>query len=1208
MQLLPLIRKENIYLFCTYIAFFLSLLLYSGCAERTAEKQTALFESLPSSHTGITFTNRLQESQQLNIVTFEYFYNGGGVGILDINNDGLMDVVLGGNMVPSRLYLNKGDFRFEDITIQAGMQTQGWVSGISVADVNADGYMDIYLCKAGPYRASKPDRNTRQTNELYINQKNNTFKEQAQQYGLNFTGHTTQAAFFDYDRDGDLDCYLLTNVMESVGPNIIRPKVSDGSSITTDRLYCNNGDQTFSDVSLKAGIVHQGYGLGLAITDINQDGWLDVYVSNDYLSNDLLYINQQNGTFTEEASVCFKHQSYSAMGNDAADIDNDGLVDIVTVDMLPASNERRKLMLGSMNYDRHLAELRAGYAPQYVRNTLQHNNGNGTFSEIGRLAGIHATDWSWAPLLADFDNDGYKDLLVTNGYPKDITNRDFALYRMEAFHSTLSDAQYRKQLSGMLTSVKGALVPNHLFKGSSDMLFSDQSEAWGMSEPSYSNGAAYADLDNDGDLDLVINNIDREAFVYRNRLNEKSSSEKSVQSRHHFLRIVLTGEGKNTQGYGAKVDIFYGRQHQFFEQSPLRGYQSSVDPVLHVGLGNIDQVDSLIVTWPDGKKECVRQLRADRTRTLSAVNAHHIRQEVKPAEKVLFTKAPIQMDLDYKHTDEPYIDFKIQPLLLHLLSQQGPGLAVGDMDQNGLEDFYVGGAFNHSGRLFFQHQGGTFKHKPLVMGKKYEEDEGVLLFDADGDKDLDLFVVSGSSEFAPGSAYYQDRLYHNDGKGNFTLTPDALPRMRSSGTCVSAADYDRDGDLDLFVGGSVIPTRYPFSSKSYILRNDKGRFIDVTYTLAPELTSAGMVSSALWTDFDQDGWMDLILAGEWMPITFYHNLKGRFVNVTEATGLIHTHGLWNSITAADFDGDNDTDYVLGNLGLNNEYHASAQRPLVLYANDFDQNGVVDPVIFQVSGDTHKKNDSLYPVHSRDEMISQMNYLRKRFPAYAPYARATLADIFSVEEQKAASVFSCERLESVYIENKGKGKFALAALPLAAQVSPVFGMVSGDYDGDSYPDLLLIGNSYATESITGCYDASGGLLLKGNGKGKFIPVPAQKSGFWVDKDAKALAEVCLSSGKKILLATQNNDSLKTFLVSRPSGKRVFTPQALDAWAELRFPSGRVQRLEFYYGSSYLSQSTRSYWIEASCQLTVYDFQGKARKIIPTIALNKHSPIY
>ncbi|WP_342085953.1 VCBS repeat-containing protein [Dyadobacter sp. OTU695] len=1166
--------------------------LIGACTSKKNDQK--LFELLSPDETGIHFNNRLHEDDQLNILTYEYFYNGGGVGAGDINNDGLTDLFFTGNMTESRLYVNKSkgqQIEFEDITAKSGIQVaEGWARGVAMVDINADGFLDIYVCRAGPAQVGTL------ANQLFINQKNNTFKEEAKAYGLDYSGNTTQAAFFDYDHDGDLDAYLVTNVMNMRGPNNIRPKVGDGSSPNADRLFRNNGNGTFTDVSKESGILEEGYGLGISVTDVNNDGWPDVYISNDYVSNDLLYINQQNGTFKNEIASYFKHQSYSAMGNDAADIDNDGLVDFITVDMLPQDPVRRKNMFGLMNYDRHLSELRMGYEPQFMRNTLQHNEGNApggnqpVFSEIGRYSGVEATDWSWGALFADYDNDGFRDLMITNGYPKDITNRDFVIYRMAEYEMQMRSGNGdNRRLSDALKKVEGAHVPNYLFSNNHDLTFSNKSADWGFDIPSFSNGAVYADFDNDGDLDIAMNNIDSEAFLYENHSERKPEQ--------HFLTVKLKGPALNRDGFGAKIHLWTANGEQYAEHSPYRGYQSTMEPDrVHFGVGNASKVDSVTVVWPDARMQVMKNIKADQILELDHGKATGNAPTGYPKTAAASADAPIFTGLtgtgiDFQHKDDLYIDFKVQPLLPHLLSQNGPGIAVGDVNGDGLDDFYVGGAFNQSGRVFVQGKHQRFTSKALVTGQKYEEDMGSLFFDAEGDGDQDLYVVSGSNEFEAGSRYYQDRLYVNDGKGNFNLNINALPPLTASGSTVNAADFDHDGDLDLFIGGRLAPGAYPMPGESYILRNEGGRFVDATQQVCPEIQNIGMVTTALWTDFDRDGWVDLIVAGEWMPVVFYKNNQGKLTNVSTQTGLKNTTGWWNSIVSGDFDEDGDTDYVLGNVGLNSEGKPSIDKPLTLLAKDFDHSGTMDPVMARYIG-----ND-LYPVHPRDEMTSQMNFLKKRFVYYADYSKAKITDIFKPEELQDASKLICETMQSVMLENKGGGQFAMKYLPAAAQMGPVYGLLAEDFNHDGHLDLLLSGNSHATESISGRLDGLNGLLMVGNGKGAFAPLRAAQSGIYIPGDAKGLVHLTLANGQSMVVAAQNNGPLLAFAGDVRSNMVYIKPAFEDALLEATYADGRKKRIELAYGSGYLSQSGRGVALprEGLQKVMAIDFRGRSREV-------------
>lgn len=1175
------------------LSLFLGIASLIGACTSKKDDQK-LFELLSSDETGIHFNNRLREDDQLNILTYEYFYNGGGVGAGDINNDGLTDLVFTGNMTESKLYVNKSKYQqieFEDITAKSGIEIpEGWARGVAMVDINADGFLDIYVCRAGPAQVGTLP------NLLFINQKNDTFKEEAKAYGLDYSGNTTQAAFFDYDHDGDLDAYLVTNVMNMRGPNNIRPKINDGSSPNADRLFRNNGNGTFTDVSKESGILEEGYGLGIAVTDVNNDGWPDVYISNDYVSNDLLYINQQNGTFKNAIASYFKHQSYSAMGNDAADIDNDGLVDFITVDMLPEDPVRRKNMFGLMNYDRHLSELRMGYEPQFMRNTLQHNEGNApggkqpVFSEIGRYSGVEATDWSWGALFADYDNDGFRDLMITNGYPKDITNRDFVIYRMAEYEMQMRSGNGdNRRLTEALKKVEGAHVPNYLFSNNHDLTFANKSAEWGFDIPSFSNGAVYADFDNDGDLDVAMNNIDHEAFLYENHSERKPE--------RHFLTVKLKGPALNRDGFGAKIWLWTPQGKQYAEHSPYRGYQSTTEPNReHFGLGNTVQIDSLTIVWPDSRMQVLKNVKAnqvlelDHSRAMGKASANYPDPVKGVAGASLFTGLK-SSSIDFQHKDDLYIDFKIQPLLPHLLSQNGPGIAVGDVNGDGLDDFYVGGAFNQSGRVFVQDKQQRFSSKALVAGQKYEEDMGALFFDADGDNDQDLYVVSGSNEFEAGNRYYQDRLYNNDGKGNFKLNPDALPALTASGSTVNAADFDRDGDLDLFVGGRLSPGAYPMPGESYLLRNDGGSFVEVTQQVCPEIKTVGMVTTALWTDFDQDGWVDLIVTGEWMPVVFYKNNNGKLLNTSAQTGLKNTTGWWNSIVSGDFDEDGDTDYVLGNVGLNSEGKPSNDKPLTLLAKDFDHSGTMDPVMARYIG------NELYPVHPRDEMTSQMNFLKKRFVYYADYSKAKITDIFKPEELKDARKLICETMQSVMLENKGGGKFAMKYLPSAAQMGPVYGLLAEDFNHDGHLDLLLSGNSHATESISGRLDGLNGLLISGDGKGGFKSLSSAQSGIFVPGDAKGIAHLRLGNGRSLILAAQNNGPLLAFTDVADDKMIYIKPTPQDAVLEAAYANGRPKRFELGYGSGYLSQSGRNIALprEGLKKVVLIDFRGRTREV-------------
>ena len=1201
------------YLPCLLITLCLCV---PGC--RPKDNKPPLLELLSPDKTGVQFSNQLTEDEHHNIITFEYFYNGAGVGIGDINNDGLNDIFFSANQVSNRLYVNKGKLKFEDITQPSGLLDEGkWATGVAMVDIDQDGWLDIYVCYAGPF--ANPEK---RANELYINNHNNTFTEKAAAYGLADTGHTTQAAFFDYDRDGDLDVYLLTNITDQTGPNVIRPKRVKGEMANTDRLYRNNGNHTFTNVSKESGITVEGYGLGVAVCDINHDGWTDIYVSNDYLSNDLLYINNRNGTFTDRASDYFDHTSYSAMGNDVSDFNNDGWLDVLAVDMLPPDNKRQKRMFGSTNYDRYRSEIMTGYAPQFMRNTLQLNRGLSdkgkvVFSEIGQLAGVHATDWSWSALFADIDNDGWKDILITNGYPRDITNRDFVSYRAnEVLHEGYQKGVTNKLLTAVST-LDGAYLPNFVFQNKGDLTFEDQSTRWGFTQPSYSTGAAYADLDNDGDLEVVTNNTNGPAFIYENHAND--------QSGNHFLRFKLVGPPQNRDGLGVKVYLHNAGSIQFQEHSPYRGFQSTVENEIHFGLGTDSLVEEVIIRWLDGKEEYLKEVKGDQTIEVNYAGAPHppptLRQlrwtgppalrQLPPAPRRLrrtgrrageTERGDVQVrpqdqgpyfealsgnpKINFKHHETHYADFKIQPLLPHKYSQNGPGVAVADVNNDGLEDFFVGGAFNQSGELFIQKKNGSFESRPLVKATKYEEDMGVLFFDADQDGDKDLYVVSGGNEFQAGSPYYQDRLYFNDGKGNFVLRAEALPSETASGSCVVGADYDQDGDVDLFIGGRLTPQNYPQPGQSFILENQNGKFVDVTNKVAPGLKNSGMVTSALWTDVDNDNQVDLIVVGEWMPVTVYKNKGGLFENSTRTNGPSKSAGWWNSIQGVDLDNDGDTDYVLGNLGLNTKFRTSSENPVRVYVDDFNHDGKQEAVL---SNNLQGVN---YPAHPRDDLFQQMPQLKKVYPDYESYAGATMNDFLASTGSTHPQIAQADRFESCMLINEGKAGWKVKPLPVEAQVAPVFGIVTGDYNRDGFADVVLTGNSYAPDVLTGRYDAMKGVLLLGDGKGALTPVSIQESGILIDGDAKGLSQLITSDHHVLLLAARNDDSLR--VVKSAHEQKFLSVSDHDSYAVVTHKDGRKSKHEFYLGSGYLSQSSRMFQVPYDAKEVVFfDFKGKRR---------------
>jgi enediyne biosynthesis protein E4 len=1172
-----------------------------------------VFDKLPTDETGINFSNRITELDTMNVLTFEYVNNGGGVALGDFNNDKLVDVYFTGNQVDNKLFLNKGNMKFEDISQKADVEAKGrWCSGVALVDINNDKLLDIYVCATVKKSAAE------RANLLYVNQgvgKDGipSFKEMAGEYGIADTTHTTNANFFDYDNDGDLDLYILVNEMDDTRfPNKYHDKIVDGSSKRTDRLYRNDFSKTlnhpvYTDVSRESGILIEGYGLGVNITDINRDGWKDIYVTNDYLTNDLLYINNGNVNgssprFTNQATDYFKHTSYSAMGNDVADLNNDGLVDILAVDMMPADNYRKKMMTVANNYLTYQNNEQYHYTHQYPRNTLQMNQGvnpktgKPVFSEVGLLSGIAETDWSWTPMITDFDNDGFRDVIITNGFPRDITDQDFMVYRSEV--SNLMSPMM------ILDSIPSVKIANYAYKntgsrGGEVPVFQNVTKEWGMDTPSFSNGAAYADLDNDGDLDYIVNNINDSASVYRNNSIQLKPEESN------YLRVKFNGLQNNINGIGAMVEITYDNGNtQFYENTPYRGYLSTIENVAHFGLGKTTKVDKVTVTWTSGKTKTYENLTCNQTliadeRLATSNNLSTIQQFNNST--TVFKDITDSLSINYVHKELDAIDFNIQKLLPHKLSQFGPAIAVGDVNGDGLEDVFVGGAMNYKGTFLLQNKSGKFISADLIdeelATSKLAEDMGVLLFDADHDDDLDLYVVSGSNEAPKDAPEYQDRFYENNGKGRFKQNKSALPAFLKSGSCVKASDFDRDGDLDLFVGGRMEVNAYPKPVSSYVLRNDsqKGvtKFTDVTQQIAPNLKNIGLVCDALWTDFDNDGWMDLMLAGEWMPLTILKNTNGKSLKTVQNEVLSKEIGLWTSLTSGDFDNDGDMDYIAGNIGENTLMKASDKFPVGIYAKDFNTDGIYDaiPTVFYQDNEGNKREVTF---HGRDDLSKQMNTLRKKFPDFQSFAKSNINDVLTNDDLKDAQILKANFLKTAYVENLGKGEFAVSAMPIILQTAPINGMIAEDFDADGNLDLLAVGNDYGTEVSVGRFDAFNGTLLKGNGKGKFLPQPLDKTAFFVGGDAKGLVKINNSQGKSLLMATQNLGELKVYKINNTLKNQNFN--ADDETILEKLANGKVRKREIGYGTSFLSQSSRSIILSPHVKsMEIINGQGKKRKL-------------
>ena len=1088
------------------VFYSLLLLFVTACKSKPGN---TLFTQLSNEETGIQFQNTLFTDGELNILNYSYFYNGGGVAIGDINNDGLQDIFFTGNMVKNRLYLNKGNFKFENITDNAGVASkQGWCTGATMVDINADGRLDIYICRSAD---GFPER---RKNLLFINNGNLTFTEKAGEYGVANDGYSTQSSFFDYDKDGDLDMFLINHSLQKYTTGAVEnPGWRNQRTPAFEcKLYRNDWNESlkhavYTDVSEQAGITSNvlSFGLGIAVSDLNNDGWPDVYISNDFNEPDYMFINNGNGTFSERLKDCMDQVSLFSMGSDAADYNNDGLIDLVTLDMLPEDNKTQKMHSGSENFNKFQLLFSQGFYYQYSRNMLHTNNGDGTFSETGQLAGISNTDWSWAPLFSDFDNDGNKDLLVTTGYVKDYTDMDFVKYSVD-----LAVKQRSGEKVDAAADYINKMPDNHLassiFKNNGNNTFSKNNSDWGFNHKTVAAGAAYADLDNDGNMDIVINNTNDFAGIYKNN---------GSKSNNNFLRIKLEGDKQNSSGIGAKIKLWSNDSIFYQEQMPVRGFQSSVDPVLNFGLGNHSSIDSLIVIWPDDKMQKLVNLKTKQTISLKKADAQLTWTKVLPADSVVLFK---QQQLDnIVHKENPFNDFSVQRLLPNYLSRQGPCMAIADINKDGLNDVFTGGAKGSTSSLLLQQRDGNFKpvSSAAVAGSGNSEITAAEFFDADGDGDLDLYIAHGGYEFEENDPAFQDELLLNDGKGNFSKSEKALPSLLFSKGCVKSNDIDGDGDLDLFIGGRVIPGRYPETPPSKILLNDgKGNFTDATKTVAPSLDTLGMVTDAVWIDINNDKKKDLVICGEWMPLKVFLNNNNALTDVSSTYIHFESNGWWSRIAAADMDNDGDEDLIIGNIGLNTQFHVGSKEPVTVTYNDFDKNGSLDPIL------NYYINGTSYPAFSRDDLAEQLPFINKKFLTYQSYSDATLNTIFTPEQLAGSKTLKAELMETIYLENKGN-ELVLHQLPQQAQYSPVYGIVIADINRDNKKDILLAGNNTWTRIKFGRYSANHGVLLTGNGKGDFNYISQNKSGLNINGNIRSAA---LINDHSILLGRNDRNAL------------------------------------------------------------------------------------